>query len=631
MANIWQLTVGDGRISVAMVDSPVDETHPAFEGVRLIQVSDTMLDGGSVEQQMGHGTAVASVLFGNHASPVPGVAPGCRAVSVPAFADGRRASQLDLARAIDRAVDAGVHVINISGGQLAGEAEAEDLLVRAVNRCHERGVLVVAAAGNDGCFCDHVPASMDGVLAVGACDANGLPLGTSNFGPGIIRQGILAPGQDLLVAVPGGGTSRMSGTSLAAPVVAGVAALLLSLQLRQGCTPDPLAVGRLLLATADPCIGVDVSCVRHLKGMLNIKKAVDLVLNSSSIESVSVSSAESVVTSCDETAGGPAECGCDVREVGVSGPSDSFEIGSPATVTPPFLAGQQSAYDAKDADVFVSAEEPRPAVRRLVYALGTLGYDFGTEARRDTFKQLMPEVTVEGAPLPANPYDPVQMVSYLRAMPSEAQPLIWTLNLDLTPIYAIKPTSGYAPGVYARLVDFLDRQLKAESDCNYIDRISVPGTLSGRTVRLFNGQVVPVIDIDLTRGLYGWSLASLAQSDNPTGSELAEAVAEFLQRIYYDLRNFGATSHDRALNFAATNIIQARQTLVEALGREMALKEIDVVKSPYGRPGSDCWDVKMRFFNRENSRKAKRVYRFTIDVTDVMPVTLGPVRSWPEA
>ena len=61
---------------------------------------------------------------------------------------------------------------------------------------------------------------------------------------------------------------------------------------------------------------------------------------------------------------------------------------------------------------------------QLVYALGKLGYDFGTEARRDTFVQAMPGDT-------PNPYDLPQMAEYLRANPFEAELLIWTLNLEL--------------------------------------------------------------------------------------------------------------------------------------------------------------------------------------------------------
>jgi hypothetical protein len=60
----------------------------------------------------------------------------------------------------------------------------------------------------------------------------------------------------------------------------------------------------------------------------------------------------------------------------------------------------------------------------------------------------------------------------------------------------------------------------------------------------------------------------------------------------------------------------------------MELDKIEVEKSPFCRLDSDCWDVKLKFFDPENSSRAKKVFRFTIDVRDPMPVTLGEVRSW---
>ncbi|WP_328966389.1 PatA/PatG family cyanobactin maturation protease [Streptomyces sp. NBC_00239] len=638
---LWQLTRGESCITVAMVDGLVDQTHPALVDTALTQLTEVFPGGDPAGPAAAHGTAVAGVLFGRHDGPVAGVAPGCRAISVPVFTDDRRTSQLQLARAIELAADAGAHIINVSGGQLAQAAEAEDALTRVVDRCHEDGVLVVAAAGNDGCLCDHVPAALPGVLAVGACDHQGKPLEQSNFGHGLRRQGLLAPGHEIRVAVPGGGTAAMSGTSFAAPVVSGVAALLASLQLRASGRFDLLGLGELLLANADPCPlpdGRDEMCARYLTGTLNITRTVNAVTTSTYPAAIpSPAVPPSAATPFPSPAAAPADDpGRVLPSCGEPGPGGAgAACGCAADVSAPAAAG-----------VRASAQQARPAGRRLAYALGTLGYDFGSEARRDTFKQLMPPVEVEsGVSVPANPYDPRQMVDYLQANPSEATPLIWTLNLDLTPVYAIEPVGGYGPGVYERLVQFLDLQQRAEDDTEFVDRVSVPGTLPGRTVRLFNGQHIPVVEINLTRGLYGWSVASLAHAvtsgwdvpqQNQAGTapdrdRLAAAVSDFLQRIYYDLRNFGATSRDRALNFAATNAVQARQTLAEALGRGMALQNIDVEKSPYGRPDSDCWDVKLRFFDPDNSRRAKRVYRFTIDVKDVLPVTLGPVRTWPEA
>ena len=78
--------------------------------------------------------------------------------------------------------------------------------------------------------------------------------------------------------------------------------------------------------------------------------------------------------------------------------------------------------------------EPSQAGGDLVYVLGTLGYDFGTEARRDSFKQLMGPIVVDGiGQVPANPYDARQMVAYLREPAAKPKALIWTVNLELQP------------------------------------------------------------------------------------------------------------------------------------------------------------------------------------------------------
>ncbi len=167
--------------------------------------------------------------------------------------------------------------------------------------------------------------------------------------------------------------------------------------------------------------------------------------------------------------------------------------------------------------------------------------------------------------------------------------------------------------------------------------MSIPGILTGRTVKLFSGQVIPVIEVSNTRGLYGWKVNSLvsaaiqavqAQASNAQEDAIRRTLSSFVNRIYYDLRNLGTTSQDRALNFASTNAFQAASTFAQAVAEGMELDSITVDKSPFCRIDSDCWDVKLKFFDPENSRRAKKVFRFTIDVSDIVPVTLGEVRSW---
>jgi cyanobactin maturation PatA/PatG family protease len=282
-----------------------------------------------------------------------------------------------------------------------------------------------------------------------------------------------------------------------------------------------------------------------------------------------------------------------------------------------------------------------PDAGGLVYALGTISYDFGTEARRDSFKQLMPPVEVDGIVVPPNPYDARQMVAYLADRPYEARALIWTLNIELTPVYALEPAGAFAANLYELLAEMLAGEVLAESDEDHIQRVSIPGLLTDRHSRLFSGQVVPVLQMENPRGAYGWRTNALvAQAASAVGgrkgsksdiSSVAENLRGFLDRVYYDLRNLGVLSSDRALNFAATNAFQAATVFSEALGAGMQLESVETERSPFARADADAWDVKLKFFDPENTRRARRVYRFTVDVSDTMPVTLGEVRSWTAA
>jgi cyanobactin maturation PatA/PatG family protease len=533
--------------------------------------------------------------------------------------------------------------------------------------------LIVAAAGNDGCDCLHVPAALPNVLAVGAMDRQGNPMDFSNWGEIYQQQGILAPGEQILGAKPGGGTTALNGTSFATPIVSGVAALLLSLQVERGEPPDPQKVRAAILQTALPCDLESESDRQCLAGRLNLSGLFALFKGGIVSEEMSESS-ETEVSASVVAAG----CGCGgltqmadpdlaltdepIASIAQSGLAEGSPLGTIVTpsVTPsvpsvlasvPTVVGSVSSLNSsstpslsgsnsKSMTNFVTASQaPSDLVdSQLVYALGTLGYDFGSEARRDSYKQLMPAYNFGDISVPANPYDARQLVDYLAASPSEARSLIWTLNIELTPVYAIEPQGAYGRDVYAVLQELLAGQIQPESSEEYVERISVPGVLTGRTVKLYSGQVVPVIAPQSPRGIYGWKVNTLvnaaletvqtAVEGSPTEETMRRTLGSFLNRIYYDLRNLGTTSQDRALNFATTNAFQAASTFAEAVAAGMELDSISVEKSPFCRMDSDCWDVKLKFFDPENSRRAKKLFRFTIDVSDLIPVTLGDVRSW---
>lgn len=268
-----------------------------------------------------------------------------------------------------------------------------------------------------------------------------------------------------------------------------------------------------------------------------------------------------------------------------------------------------------------------PASSQLVFALGTLAYDFGTEARRDSIVQHMTD--------PSNPYDPNRLLEYLETNSWDAAAIIWTLNMDVTPIYAIQAPGPFGPDTYKRLREFLAGQTRGD-----IERVSVPGFIAG-SVRLFNGQVVPVIWPEL-RGMYSWNTDALVRAavglppaeNAPTEEKddyarRSQHVADFLRRVYDGLRNLGVTPQERAINYAATNAFQIGAVFASAIREELDLDTIDVQRSPICRPESECWDVMLTFFNpRKVFEQARKVYRFTVDVSDVVPVMVGAVRSW---
>ncbi|GET44081.1 putative peptidase [Microseira wollei NIES-4236] len=458
--------------------------------------------------------------------------------------------------------------------------------------CKDNNILLVAAAGNDGCFCLHVPASLPAVLAVGAMDEQGNPIDFSNWGETYQNQGILAPGSNILGAQPGGGTVRLSGTSFATPIVSGVAALLLSLQVQQGVSPNPQKVRTALLQSALPCDAADTNSNRCLVGKLNILGALNLLTGetmSEELEAVTASGcgcggtlASNQPEALPPAIRSQAEPGNEemealpLVEITASSLTASPEI-VPAEATAPTIASTQTISTrpsiattstmSNRSSNYVTASQSDASTGGIVYALGTLGYDFGTEARRDTFKQLMPGVAVDNTTVPANPYDARQMVDYLAESLSEAKALIWTLNIELTPVYAIEPVGPFAREVYAVLQELLSGQIQAEDSADYVERVSIPGRLTGKTVKLFSGQVVPVIEPENTRGMYGWKVNNLVTAAIETVRATTEQVNEagmqrtldsFLNRIYYDLRNLGTTSQDRARGFCRDECVSSR-------------------------------------------------------------------------
>jgi cyanobactin maturation PatA/PatG family protease len=237
--------------------------------------------------------------------------------------------------------------------------------------------------------------------------------------------------------------------------------------------------------------------------------------------------------------------------------------------------------------------------------------------------------------------EPATLLRYLERPGhlNKAASILWTLKLDESPIYAIKPVDAFASEIYE---DYLVGALKDQlNPAKQVERVSVPGVITGK-VRLFTGETVPVIAPEV-RGMYSWDVGGLIEAvrkvlkqEKPKQGEaddLGENIRGFFDRVYFEMRNLGATPQERALNYAATDALQVSQVFqavhVDPKYKGYQLDSIAVERSPICRPESDCWDVKLIFFNPADLQTARYVFRFTIDVSDIMPVMIGQIRSWP--
>ncbi len=274
-------TLGSPDICVAVLDGPVDLSHPAFQGGNVTALETPVSHDEAADRT--HGTHVASVVFGQAGSSAPGVAPRSRGIIVPVHAF--RADQTaatgtppDLARGIREALEHGANIVLLHGGALSPDAGMLDALAKALAKAAERNVLVVVAAEGDGNEHFHVPTAASTVLAVAAEDAEGKLLDFGMWGPTYRDSGIVAPGEAIIGAASGGGTVAQSGATFAAAMVAGVAALFLAIQHSRGKKPDCRAVRAALLQSASPLTAAESERGKGvLRGRLNVDAAHKLI------------------------------------------------------------------------------------------------------------------------------------------------------------------------------------------------------------------------------------------------------------------------------------------------------------------------------------------------------------------
>ncbi len=333
LAELHNQTLGDPRITIVILDGNPDHTLSCFAGANVSKVfpywhepadpispedyatfqaiRDQGLKGKAKQEALesaipntinrvelnDHACHITSTIVGQEHSPVFGIAPNCRVINMPHDAvvtsDNGIAlsgynevlSPLNLARAFDLALELGANIIHCAFCRPTQTGEGEEILVKAIKKCIDNNILIVSPTGNNLGECWCMPAVLPGTLAVGAAKVDGTPCHFSNWGGNNGEEGILAPGEDILGAQPCTEKPvRLTGTSMAAPVMTGIAALLMSLQVQQGKPVDAEAVRTALLNTAIPC---DPNVVeepeRCLRGFVNIPGAMKVLFGQPSV------------------------------------------------------------------------------------------------------------------------------------------------------------------------------------------------------------------------------------------------------------------------------------------------------------------------------------------------------------
>jgi len=215
----WDVTTGSSDVIIAILDTGVDQNHPDLKD--KIVKNANFSESSTVDDVHGHGTHVAGIAAAitNNGIGVAGLGYDSSLMNLKVMGDDGRGRYSWIANGITWAADNGAQVINMSVGGTASSTTLE----HAVNYAWSKGVVIVAGAGNNGDSSPFYPAYYANCIAVAATDGHDNRASWSNYGTWV---DLAAPGVSIYSTVRGSRYGNMSGTSMAAPHVAGLAALV---------------------------------------------------------------------------------------------------------------------------------------------------------------------------------------------------------------------------------------------------------------------------------------------------------------------------------------------------------------------------------------------------------------------
>ncbi len=572
LAPLCQRIIGVPEIVVAVIDGPVATSLDTRNGaIRRIGPAATSCETSSAA--CAHGTHVTSLLASTRGSSPPGLCPGCTFLIHPLFDENAvqpSASADALAEALLDVIAAGASIVNLSVAVRTADPIGAAKLTSALNEALRKGVLVVAAAGNEGAVAGSPLTTHPWVIPVAGCDLRGNVSEITNLSRSVAQRGLLAPAEGVPTRGLDGKIKIFQGTSAAVPFVTGAAALLWS----AFPTAKAADVKRALVGPQP----------RRVRGLipprLNAQRAFETLEQLATGRRRGMDQADVVDMSETVKAKSNPKEGRST-EVVPQGAGGGCSCGGPAQAEPP----------------------------QFIYALGQIRPRFPTLDTEKEYMQVSAKQDASGLTDAAN----LHAVISRRENRYLARRICWVFTVEGLETYLLHPRD---PADLDLLIEAV-RPRPRPTDIDVV--IGLRGPIA--PPHACAGLQVPMVAFD---NLYSFKTDELLKAiPRPKGtkgekqeSEFQQTAEEVLSRIMQLADNAGATDEHRALNYLAVRCASLYACVAEAHQRNETLRSVDVRPSRLSGVRRIV-DVVFTFGNRTTDVSDKSFVR--VDVTEQFP------------
>jgi hypothetical protein len=640
-ANATRVVLARSAAPVAVIDGPYDEI--ALEGILASLPLKLGFAGCPADAACSHGTFVMGLLGARRDALIPGLCPECPLIHVPLFVNeqAQDASVDELANSIALAVAAGAKLINLSLAILRDDTESHLGLAAVLDRAEATGVVVVAAASNvtSGQLLSH-PA----IIPVVAVDAAGRALLDPSFGPAVSSRGVAALGHNVLGYAVGGGTTVMSGGSVATAIATGILAqvwannpdrdsrniraAIASLVPRCGSIPPLLTVTSLLAALNRPPVeeiapgsqGGQSGYPKLQGGRVMRNDAVSTSLNSNSgptVRAANIAARANGAAGC--ACGAPGICNCGNGETSSS--RFVYVLGTVDIRFPDQSIAEELGDVARTSQIAQRANE---SVRNYYYRVLSQKTEDGRLKARHVARQVCWVLKVEGYIayyLSLRDLDDLpDLINCLRRPEPGDHPQPEHDESDKEN-GSMKATAKTHRVRRQRKTDGQrgerDRQENAHPPHQDLDLFI--GTSSLIPAEACPGVVAPTLAIDQLSSFKKKELVSWCDVEPPHNPE------NLFRKLVQSADNLGDNDEWRALNFLAVRYKPIYEKYAEMVTSGYILDSIKVVPSRLSRD-KHIVDPVFAFVNNDTAVIAKAFVR--VDVSHLYPIIVNHLAEY---